>query len=375
MADDPYPVYRELRQRHPLYHNADRGFWTLSRWTDVQATARDWRRFSSREGSDIDVGADFFGPGDFIATDPPKHSRLRAVFKDMFSPRAVARLEPTIRGQIDQLLDPFLEQGGGEFVTDVASRLPLGVVLGMLGFPASEGVEVMPLMNDVLVRTPGSSEVPEQATRALHALEEWIADAAAQRRRHRGDDILSTIVGAVQAGDVLSDEVVGSCTLLLLAGWETTSVLATNSMWLLAQHPGQRARLADQPERIPEAIEEILRFESPAQQHMRVTTEDIELHGATIPAGDRVVLLWASANRDERRWPAADEFDLERQTKRNLAFGEGIHHCLGAPLARLEGRILLEQLLARTPEFEVDEAERFPGVVIRGISRLHVRCQ
>ena len=373
MVDDPYPVYRELRQRQPLYHNVDRGFWTLSRWSDVQASARDWRHFSSREGSDIDVGADFFGPGDFIATDPPKHARLRTVFKDAFSPSGVGRLEPAIRDQIDQLLDRYLERGGGEFVAEVAARLPLGVIFGMLGFPACEGVEVMPLMNDVLVRTPGSSEVPEQATRALHALEDWIADAIARRRRRGGDDVLSTIVEAEKAGEILPDEVVGCCMLLLLAGWETTSVLATNSMWLLALHPDQRALLAKERGRIPEAIEEILRFESPAQQHMRVVAEDVELHGETIPAGDRVVLLWASANRDERRWPAADEFDIRRETKRNLAFGEGIHHCLGAPLARLEGRILLEQLLARDPEFEVYDLERFPGVVIRGIAKLEVR--
>ena len=170
----------------------------------------------------------------------------------------------------------------------------------------------------------------------------------------------------------MPDEVAGSCLLLLLAGWETSSVLAANSMWLLARHPDQRRLLADQPERIPAAIEEILRYESPAQQHTRVVTSDVELHGETIPAGSRMVLLWASANRDETRWPDGDEFKVDREPKRNLAFGEGIHHCLGAPLARLEGRVLLETVLARDPNFDVDEPERFPGVVIRGISRLPI---
>jgi cytochrome P450 len=167
--------------------------------------------------------------------------------------------------------------------------------------------------------------------------------------------------------------VTGICLLLLLAGWETTSVLAANSMWLLARHPDQRRLLAAQPDRIPAAIEEILRFESPAQQHMRIAASDVELGGETIPAGDRVVLLWAAANRDEARWPDPEEFNVQREPQRNLAFGEGIHHCLGAPLARLEARILLETVLARNPAFEVDEPERFPGVVIRGIARLPIR--
>src|SRR5262249_52954685 len=169
------------------------------------------------------------------------------------------------------------------------------------GFPASEGTEVMPVMNDVLVRTPGSSQLPEKATRALRALEEWIADAAARRRRRGGDDILSAIIAAEKAGEILPDEVVGSCMLLLLAGWETSSVLATNAVWLLARYPEQRALLAGERERIPVAIEEILRFESPAQQHMRVAAEEVELHGETIPVGDRAGLLAAPPHRDQRR--------------------------------------------------------------------------
>jgi cytochrome P450 len=143
-------------------------------------------------------------------------------------------------------------------------------------------------------------------------------------------------------------------------------------VWLLARHPEKRRLLVEQPERIPAAIEEMLRFESPAQQHTRLTVSDIELHGQTIPARERVVLLWAAANRDEARWPHADEFVIDRAQKRNLAFGEGIHHCLGAPLARLEAQVLLEYLLARNPHFDVGEPERFPGVVIRGISRMEI---
>ena len=372
MVDDPYPIFRELRQAHPVYHNAERGFWALSRWSDVQNTARDWRGFSSAEGSDIDVSADFYGVGDFIGTDPPKHDRLRGVVKDVFSQRAVQELEARVRDQVGELLDPLLASGTGEFVEQVGSRLPLNIIFELLGFTRAEGEELMPLMHDILVRTPGSSEVPERALRAKQGLEEYILPAAQDRRERPRGDLLSSIVAAERSGEVVPEEVAGICLLLLLAGWETSSVLAANSMWLLARHPDQRRLLADQPERIPAAIEEILRFESPAQQHTRIATSDVELHGETIPAGSRMVLLWASANRDETRWPDGDEFKVDRAPKRNLAFGEGIHHCLGAPLARLEGRVLLETVLARDPNFDVDEPERFPGVVIRGISRLPI---
>jgi cytochrome P450 len=373
MVDDPYPVYRELRRAHPVYHNAARDFWALSRWSDVQDAARDWRRFSSTGGVDIDVGADFFGAGDFINSEPPKHARLRGVVKETFSMRGVAALEHGIRAQVDELLDSALARDRCEFVEQVAARLPLGVVFGVIGFPSRDGGELMPLMHDVLERTPGSSDVPDRAIRALKALEEYIEDIAAHRRRYPQHDIVSTIVEAERSGEVLPGELSGVCLLLLLAGWETSSVLVANAMWLLARHPEQRRLLIDEPHRTPAAIEEMLRFESPAQQHMRIAAQDIELHGATIPAGDRVVLLWAAANRDESRWPDAERFDVARPVQRNLAFGEGIHHCLGAPLARLEGRILLETVLARAPEYEVGEPERFPGVVIRGIMRLPIR--
>jgi cytochrome P450 len=372
MVDDPYPVYRELRHEHPVYHNPERDFWVLSRWSDVQDAARDWRRFASTGGVDIDVGADFFGAGDFITSEPPKHARLRGVVRDAFSMRGVAGLEDGIRAQVEELLDAALALDTCEFVEQVAARLPLGVIFGVLGFPATDGAELMPLMHDVLERTPGSSDVPERAIRALKALEEYIEDVAADRRGRPEGGVLSSIVEAERSGDVLPGELTGVCLLLLLAGWETTSVLAANAMWLLARHPDQRRLLVDEPGRIPGAIEEMLRFESPAQQHMRIAARDVDLAGATIPAGDRVVLLWASANRDESRWPDAERFDVARTVKRNLAFGEGIHHCLGAPLARLEGRILVESVLARAPDYEVGEPERFPGVVIRGIARLPI---
>jgi cytochrome P450 len=372
MVDDPYPVYRELRREHPVYHNTERQFWALSRFADVQDTARNWGSFTSTGGSDIDIDPDFFGPGDFINSDPPQHGRMRGVVKEFFSARKLRALEPLIDARVSALLDRLVARGGGEFVSEVASRLPLSVICGLLGLPIDDGDHLKSLMRDVLIRTPGSSDVPDRALAAKFELEEYVIEVAQRRRDRPRDDVLSAIVAAESAGELKSDELTGVVLLLLLAGWETSSVLAANAVWLLARNPDQRRLLAEQPDQIPAAIEEVLRFESPAQQHTRLASTDIELHGHTIPAGERVVLLWAAANRDEARWPDAEEFVIDREPKRNLAFGEGIHHCLGAPLARLEGRVLLEHLLARNPNFEVGEPERFPGVVIRGISRMEI---
>jgi cytochrome P450 len=375
MVDDPYAVYRELRHEHPLYHNEQRAFWALSRFADVQETARSWRSFTSAEGSDIDIEPDFFGPGDFINSDPPRHSRIRGVVKEFFTTRAINALEPLVRERVSELLDPLIERGSDEFVSAVASRLPLLVVLDLLGLPSSDGDQLMQLMTNVLARTPGSTELPDRAIAARFVLEDYVLHVAAQRRAQPTGDLLSAVVAAEVAGRIKPDEVAGICLLLLLAGWETSSVLSANAVWLLATHPDQRRLLIDEPARIPAAIEEILRFESPAQQHTRVANADVELDHGTIPAGERVVLLWAAANRDERRWPDADAFRVDRKPKRNLAFGEGVHHCLGAPLARLEGRILLEHLLHQAPDFDVGEPQRFPGVVIRGISHLPIHVQ
>jgi cytochrome P450 len=160
--------------------------------------------------------------------------------------------------------------------------------------------------------------------------------------------------------------------LLLLAGWMTTSMLVSNAMWLLAAHPEQRALLAQHPDRIPAAIEEVLRFDAPVMHSLRVMTAPVESHGRVIPAGANVILIWASACRDERIWPDGDTFDVTRELRRNLAFGDGIHHCLGAPVARFEGKILVESVLSRRADFEVGEPERYPGATLRGMSRLPI---
>ncbi len=373
MVDDPYPLFRQLRDEHPAYYNAERDLWAISRFADVQQLARDWKGFSNTGGADVDVGAQWFGVGDFVDSDPPKHDRLREVVKLPLSPRAVAQLEAKVRNQVDLLLEPLLERGSGEIVADLSAKLPLSIIFGLLGFSESDGAALLPLLYEVQMRTPGDSEVPQAAVRARTALHAFIEEAAQSRRKNPRDDLLSQIVAAEATGAVKPEEIAGMTLLLMIAGWETTSILTTNAIWLLAQHPEQRRTLCEHPERIPAAIEEILRFDAPVQHLARLTMQDADLHGVTIPAGSRVLLLWASANRDERRWDEPDKLDISREAKRNLAFGEGIHHCLGAPLARLETRIVMEALLSRKPDFEVGEPARLPQVIMRGISQLPIQ--
>jgi cytochrome P450 len=373
MVPDPYPLYRELRDEHPIYYNEERDLWAISRFEDVQQVARDWRTFANSGGADVDVGPQWFGIGDFVDSDPPRHERLRGVVKNPFSPRATAAMAEDVRRQVDELLAPMLERGHGELVREFAAVIPLVIIFDLLGYPREDVEALKPLLYAVQLRTPGATEPPETAVRARGELHAYIEAAAEERRRSPRADLLTHIVESERTGGVTPEEIPGMALLLMIAGWETSSILITNAIWLLAQHPDQRQRLRANPAEIPAAVEEVLRFEAPVQHLARLTLADATLRDRTIPEGSRVLLLWASANRDERRWEAPDRFDIGRRPQRNLGFGEGIHHCLGAPLARLEARVVLETLLARDIEFEVGEPGRLPQVIIRGISELPIR--
>lgn len=373
MVHDPYPLYRKLRDDHPVYHNPERDLWAISRFEDVQQVARNWQAFANSGGADVDAGPQWFGVGDFVDSDPPRHERLRGVVKNPFSPRATAEMEGNIHRQVDELLGPMLERGHGELVGEFASVIPLVIIFKLLGYPREDVEALKPLLYAVQLRTPGAIEPPETAVQARGELHAYIEAAAEERRKNPRDDLLTHIVQCEKTGRVTREEIPGMAVLLMIAGWETSSILITNAIWLLAQHPEQRKRLRENPDEIPTAVEEVLRLDAPVQHLARLTLKDATLHGQTIPEGSRVLLLWASANRDERRWEDPDRFDITRKPKRNLAFGEGIHHCLGAPLARLESRVVLEALLARDMEFEVGEPGRLPQVIIRGISELPIR--
>jgi cytochrome P450 len=371
--DDPFSTYRALRETHPVYHNATRGVWALSRFEDVQRAARDWRTYSSAAGVDLDDTTEVFGPGNFIDSDPRRHDELRSLVRHSFTPRGIGALESKVRRRVRELLAPVVESGGGDIAKALAWPLPVATVCDVVGFPADDAEQIQTWVAAAIRRVPGEGRSPSSARQAVGEMHDYFAEIAADRRRRPRDDLLSLIATKEVAGGPLSDEIAGLCTLLTVAGTETTFSLIGNAFWLLAEHPERQRQLARDPSAIPAALEEILRFESPVQYLGRVTTRDVEVHGTIIPAGERVALIFGAANRDERRWEHADRFDIGRAPMRNLAFGEGIHHCLGGPLARLEGRVVLEEVTRNMPDFVLDgRPQRSSTYTTRGFDSLSV---
>jgi cytochrome P450 len=356
--DDPYPAYRELRDHAPCYHHPGRDVWVLTRFDDIVAAAKDWETFSSSAGgtgNDVDDTYQLFLPaGDLPAADPPLHTRLRGALRLAFSPSALKiRFEPAVRAKVRELIDGFIDAGRADFAFDFARPLPATTMFTWFGFPEVDHDELLAWFDDMLQRTPGRRELPTVALAARDRLRLYVRDIARDRQRAPGDDLMTFLVQAVDAGQLTDDELLGASLLLFVAGITTTSGLISNSLLHLARFPDQRRVIVNEPAAIPAAVEELLRYDAPLQMLVRTTTRDVEVAGPVIPTGATVVLVWASANRDERRWPDPDLLDLTRQPERHAAFGEGIHHCLGAPLARMEGRIAFEELFRRIPEYEV----------------------
>jgi cytochrome P450 len=368
--DDPYAAYRVLRDERPAYHNEERGFWALSRFDDVQRAARDWRALSSAGGVNLDDTLSLTGPGNFIAADDPVHDRLRKVVRGRFTLAAIAALEPRVRADVRALLAAAARDGGLDAAGDLAWALPVRTVSRLLGLPLADEPALREWLRAVIRREPGDDRLPVAARAAGERLRAYFLDAASG---HAGDGVLADVVAAQAGGELRPGELPGLCILLYVAGTETVADFVGNALALLAEHPAQRAHLAAEPHRIGTAVEELLRFESPVQYQVRSAATELELHGETIPAGSSVVLLWGAANRDERRWERAGELDVTREVKRHLAFGEGVHHCLGAPLARLQGRIVLEEVLRLAPGYRIDgEIERIASHNTRGVARLPI---
>jgi cytochrome P450 len=370
--EDPYPTYRLLRDQHPVYRNDERDLWIISRFEDVQAAARDWKTFSSAGATGLDDVTKVIGTGDFLDSDPPHHDRLRNLVRRRFMPSRVSALEPTIRSQAQRLIDAFSGSGGTtDLATEFAWKLPVAVMSDILGVPRADQQVLTQWIISFLVREKGNPAVPSRALAATEAIKAYFTSLYEEHKGRHGDAILYDLAAAEAAGEVHREEVAGMCLLFAVAGTETTAGLLATSLMLLARHPDQRAHLVKDSTGLPTAIEELLRYDAPVQLMGRVATRDVDVRGVTIPSDGHVVLLFGSANRDERRFPEPDRLDVTRKPKRHLAFGEGIHFCLGAPVARLEARIALEELLARAPNFEIaGEPVRLPTHGERGFVSL-----
>jgi cytochrome P450 len=338
-----HAVYRTLRDDHPVYAAPD-GAFVLSRFEDVWNAVNDWASLSSAGVAE----AAQLQP-QMIYMDPPNHTSLRRLVSRAFTPKRVADLEPRVRAVADELLAKMAAAGGGDLVHEFASPLPSTVMSDLIGVP-DEHRSAFQGWIEAFLEVTSPDDIAGRATN-IYTL---FGSLLAERRQAPADDLMSALLAAQVDGDSLSDDdLLGFCFLLLVAGNDTTTSLIGNGVELLARHEDQRAELAGDLSLVPAAIEEMLRVESPTQALPRTAMRDVELHGSTIPSGSRVMLLWGSANLDDREFPDPEVFDIHRRAPRHLGFGHGIHVCLGAALARLEARVAFEELLTRAPEYEL----------------------
>jgi cytochrome P450 len=369
LDDDPYAAWRQLREHAPVYRNDRYDFWAFSRFDDVEAAHRDPLTYSSARGTVLEnMGDDMSALGMMIFIDPPAHTALRSLVSRALTPRRVAALETRVRALCAELLDPLVGARRFDYVQEFAAQLPSRVISSLVGVPPEDQEEQRRLIDAMFHIEPGVGTMNEAAAAAGLALITYLGELVEQRTADPRDDMVSDLIRAEitdENGNVrrlTPDECTRFALLLYSAGTETVAKLLGNAAVVLAEHPRARADLVAHPDIIPNAVEELLRFEAPSPVQGRWTTRDVSLHGVDIPKDSKVLLLTGSAGRDERAFPDPDRFDVWRSMQHHLSFGYGIHFCLGAALARLEGRIALEETLQRFPTWDVD-----PG----GVTRVH----
>jgi cytochrome P450 len=378
---DPHPVWRRMRDEAPLYRNDKYDFWALSRYADVAAGLTDWKTYSSARGTLLEFIRHNiqFPPGTILFEDPPLHDAHRALLARLFTPRRIAEIEPQVRAYCARSLDPLVGHDRIDFIADLGAQMPMRVIGMLLGIPEEDQEEIRDAVNAGLSlenrdRSSQREQGPADASIRYAKYIEW-------RRKNPSDDLITELLNARFVDDhgeertLRDDELLGYIALLAGAGNETTTRLIGWATYLLDRFPDQRRILAEDRSLVPNAIEEVLRYEAPSPVQARYVTRDVEWHGTRVREGSALLLLNGSANRDEREFEGADRLDVKRNHIHHLSFGHGIHFCLGASLARLEGRVALEEILARWTEWEIDqqEAEMARTSTVRGWKRLPAR--
>lgn len=375
MRRNPYPAYDQLRSASPLLHDPRSGLWMIFDYAGVKRALNDHDAFSSSNG-----------PAEWLVfIDPPRHTKLRALISQAFTPRSIASIEPRIRELSRELLNRTIERGQMDLAADFSVPLPTMVIAEMLGVPVGDRPRFT-RWNDVILDMSYTVPGAEGAAGAVSEFRQVTAEMNAylevllkQRRATPQDDLLTRLVAAEVDGQRLTqEEILGFFQMLLLAGSETTTNLINNALLCFIENPDQLARLKAAPDLLPLAIEEVLRYRSPLQWMFRVTTREVEVHGQVIPAGKVVLAMMGSANRDPQQFRDAGRFDITRDPNPHIAFGHGIHFCLGAALSRLEGRIALADLLERVKGFQLASDEPWEprkGLHVHGPTRLPIRFQ
>jgi cytochrome P450 len=389
LRSDPYEVYRGLREEAPVFWSQMIQVWVLTRYDDIFEVLKDYRRFSSErtrannplvqqlENYRLSSGPLGTTPT-MLSIDPPDHTRMRSLVSKAFTPRQVERVRPHMQEIAEGLLDARPGPRRMDVVADFAVPFPIIVIADMLGVPTADREQFKAWSTDIAATLAGPFQPPavlDRSVAASNELADYFRAQIARRRAEPREDLLSALCAVEEQGDLLSeDELIATCMLLLIAGNETTTNLIGSGMLTLLKHPDERRKLQADLSLMPGAIEEMLRYEPSAQMTSRIAIEDIELRGCHLEPGQVVLTSLAAANRDPEVFPDPDRFDITRQPNRHLAFGHGIHHCLGAPLAVVEARIAFEALLRRMPEpqaaFEVPEWGQ--SFVLRGLKSLPV---
>jgi cytochrome P450 len=377
---NPYPIYDQLRGMSPVLHDPRSDLWMIFDYDGVKQALNDTDTFSSRAAPSGGAPLDWF-----IFHDPPRHTKLRALVMRAFTPRSVSNLEPRIRELSGELLDRAIPRGEMDLAADFSVPLPLMVIAEMLGIPLADQPQFRRWTDTILnlIYTVTGGDEAARAVREFGAVKtemnSYLGDLLVQRRAAPKDDLLTRLLQAEVDGERLTEkDILSFFQLLLLAGSETTTNLINNSLVCFIEHPEQLARLRSTPELLPSAIEEVLRYRSPIQVMARQTRCDVEMHGQVIPAGKLVLAMIGSANRDPKQFPNANRFDIARDPNPHIAFGHGIHFCVGAPLARLEARIALSDLLGRLTTFAPASAEPWEprkAFHVHGPTRLPIRFE
>ena len=374
----PYETFKQLRKEDPVHWNPQTegtGFWVVTRYDDVVATSTDHKSFASGHGVFIDEsvgGSELM----MVNMDAPKHTGLRNLISQGFTPKMIRRMEPHVRDIATKIIDEIADKGECDFVTEVAVELPLQVIAELVGIPQEDRHQIFQWSNQMIaVGDPEYSPTMEVATKAAAEIFAYANELTAERRENPKEDLISVLVQAEVDGEKLEDlEFNFFFLLLVVAGNETTRNLISGGMLALIEHPEQRQRLIDDPSLMPAAVEEMLRYISPIMYFRRTATADTEIHGQAIKEGDKVTLWYGSANRDEDAFPNPDVFDAGRTPNAHVALGAGgPHFCLGASLARLETQLMFEELLRRLPDIELNgPVSRLRSYFINGIKHMPV---
>lgn len=379
--EDPYPLYRRLRDEAPVYPDPDGRWWVLSRFDDVWDALRDWQTFSSDRGpapENPDRGGRKYS---IVSMDPPRHDLVRGMLNRLFTPKAIEALDGELRRIVRSFMEALRPGTTVDAMSAFAFNIPTDVIGELLGVPPGDREQLRVWWELFLSRDDLSVSLPARAIDASRQISAYIGDLIEQRRKQPGDDLISRILAARYEDPVLGrvalspTEVLVFCNLLSAAGSETTQKLISNSLVALYDHREQWALLRAEPGLAPQAVDEAMRYDSPTHWVARTTTRDVEVAGTTIPAGDWVLLLLASANRDERQYEEPDDFVIERNRQQTVFFGQGRHVCLGQWLARREAAIVLEEIVQRFPDYRIGECERVLTATVRGYNRVEMELR